>query len=81
MVHFTKPGKHADFKKNEARQPGPVKDNEAIRLLLAGAIAGCITKTATAPLERVKILQQLHSLQSPQSTGGNPGDGLLGMIC
>lgn len=32
------------------------------RLLVAGALAGVVTKTATAPLERVKILMQVEGM-------------------
>ena len=40
---------------------------DAVRLLAAGAMSGAVTKTAIAPLERVKILQQL------EVGGGGPG--------
>ena len=41
--------------------------NVALRLLIAGGISGCITKSSTAPLERVKILLQLHRMKTAVS--------------
>lgn len=40
---------------------GEIKDHNAVLVagLLAGATSGVITKTATAPFERVKILAQV----------------------
>ena len=43
--------------------------NVALRTLLAGAVAGCVVKTSTAPLERTKILLQLRKM----NLRGNPG--------
>jgi solute carrier family 25 (mitochondrial phosphate transporter), member 23/24/25/41 len=71
MVHHSKPTKHADFKKNDKLAPGHKKDNQAIRLLLSGAITGCTTKSFTAPLERIKIIQQLSTMNT--HGGGSPG--------
>ena len=35
-----------------------------IRLMSAGAMAGTITKTATAPLDRIKVLLQVQTMSS-----------------
>ena len=48
--------------KDKYRRKG--KGSEAVRQLIAGAGAGAITKTATAPLERMKILFQLQAMKA-----------------
>ena len=35
-----------------------------IRLMAAGAMAGTVTKTATAPLDRIKVLLQVQAMSS-----------------
>ena len=61
--------------KAEPKISGEPKTKDAVSLLVAGGLAGIVTKTATAPLERVKILLQLRSMSkitssSPQSILG-----------
>jgi len=41
----------------------PYVANKSVRLLLCGGIAGCVTKTSVAPLERMKILYQLDGMR------------------
>jgi hypothetical protein len=42
----------------------PEKMSDSLELVLAGALTGAITKTAIAPLERVKILLQIQGMKS-----------------
>ncbi|GAB5364995.1 hypothetical protein AAMO2058_001018100 [Amorphochlora amoebiformis] len=51
-------------RQNEAWRNG---DPPMVRLLLAGALAGVTTKTAVAPLERMKILFQIQGMESVSS--------------
>lgn len=39
-----------------------------LALFIAGALAGAIAKTITAPLDRVKLLMQVQSIQGTKST-------------
>jgi len=48
------------------RTPRELSKNEvSLRQLIAGGLAGCVTKTSTAPLERIKILLQVEGMQGP----------------
>jgi len=38
----------------------PKKDNGALKSLVAGGVAGIVSRTAVSPLERIKILQQVQ---------------------
>jgi len=76
------PAIRSDFRSLESipaveKQKISEPSNVAMRLLLAGGISGCLTKTTTAPLERVKILLQLQTMKDAVSkvgtgVGGRP---------
>ncbi|KAK9811166.1 hypothetical protein WJX73_007741 [Symbiochloris irregularis] len=52
-----------------ATQADPNPWLESAKLLLAGGVAGAVSKTATAPLARLTILLQVQALQPQPSTG------------
>lgn len=54
--------------KAEPKTSSAAKTKDAVSLLVAGGLAGIVTKTATAPLERVKILLQLRSMSKITSS-------------
>lgn len=49
-------------------EPNAPKTKDTVSLLVAGGLAGMLTKTLTAPLERVKILLQLRSMSEITSS-------------
>ena len=51
----------------KAAEP-PSKFALAVKQLMAGAGAGCVTKTSVAPLERIKILFQLQGMRGKVSS-------------
>eukprot|EP01043_Picozoa_sp_COSAG02_P000654 COSAG02_NODE_12_length_58022_cov_242.077379_37_plen_464_part_00 len=44
-----------------AERTGNEKDSGPLRILFAGAVAGTISRTATAPMDRVKVMMQVDS--------------------
>jgi hypothetical protein len=62
--------------------PGGSSRPDAWRLLVAGAVAGAVSRSATAPLDRVKVVLQGHIPgASPASPAHGPsGATILGVV-
>ena len=50
-----------------------------MRLMAAGACAGTVTKTATAPLDRIKVLLQVQAM-SPDEKVATKYNGIVGSV-
>lgn len=61
--------------KNEIKESPITKDkkdiiHQSVKDVFAGAVAGAFAKTATAPIERVKLVMQLRGSIEKPSLGG-----------
>lgn len=63
--------------------PPLAADGRTPRLLLAGGLAGCVSKTVTAPLARLTILYQVSTLPpaQPESTAGPARRPRVALLC
>ena len=52
----------------QSTSPAPKQHTKVVLLGVAGAAVGVVAKTATAPLERVKMLLQVQAMAAPSST-------------
>ncbi|KNE65683.1 hypothetical protein AMAG_09667 [Allomyces macrogynus ATCC 38327] len=59
----------------EYAEPVPVSESKQLKFLICGAVAGAVSRTCTAPLDRLKVLLQTRIKSAP----GGPGTQLTRM--
>mmetsp|Transcript_15536 Transcript_15536/g.20164 ORF Transcript_15536/g.20164 Transcript_15536/m.20164 type:complete len:383 (+) Transcript_15536:43-1191(+) len=66
----------------EKRPSWPVsihqKYRETVGMLISGGVAGCVAKTVTAPLSRLTILFQVHSMVTTKPHAPQYADSMIG---